>query len=210
MTDTTLHKRLVEALLFAAAEPLALDAIQARLPEGVAAEAILAELAADYAERGVNLVPVAGRWQFRTAPDLGALLRIEIELKRRLSRAALETLAIIAYHQPATRAEVEEVRGVSVSKGTLDLLLEIGWIRPRGHRDAPGKPTLWVTTDAFLEHFGLAALDDLPGMGELKASGLLDNRGPLPALPTLAAESLPDEPDTPADEDEPEAGGAAA
>ncbi|MBM3584822.1 MAG: SMC-Scp complex subunit ScpB [Alphaproteobacteria bacterium] len=193
MTDQTLHKRLIEALLFAAAEPLAVDELQARLPEGTSAEALLAELAADYAERGVNLVAVAGRWQFRTAADLGPLMRLSIELKRKLSRAALETLAIIAYHQPATRAEIEEVRGVSVSKGTLDLLLEIGWIKPRGHRDAPGKPTLWVTTEAFLEHFGLAALDDLPGMSELRASGLLDNKGPMAAMPVLAGGGQPDE-----------------
>jgi segregation and condensation protein B len=197
MSDQTLHKRLIEALLFASAEPLGIEELQTRLPEGASAEALLADIAADYAERGVNLVSVAGRWQFRTAADLGPLMRLEIELKRKLSRAALETLAIIAYHQPATRAEIEEVRGVSVSKGTLDLLLEVGWIKPRGHRDAPGKPTLWVTTEAFLEHFGLAALDDLPGMSELRASGLLDNKGPMPAMPALAGGAQPDDsPDT--------------
>ncbi|MGH6720331.1 MAG: SMC-Scp complex subunit ScpB [Alphaproteobacteria bacterium] len=182
MTDAVLHKRLIEALLFAAPEPLAADEIQTRLPDTVAAADVLADLARDYAERGVNLVEVAGRWQFRSAPDLGGLLRIEVEVTRRLSRAALETLAIIAYHQPVTRAEVEDIRGVSVSRGTLDLLLEAGWIKPRGHREAPGRPVLWVTTEAFLEHFGLAALDDLPGVGELKASGLL---GPAVAMPGL-------------------------
>ena len=173
MTDAARHKRLVEALLFAAAEPLTVEEIQSRLPDAVKASDILAELARDYAERGVNLVEVAGRWQFRTAPDLGALLRIAVEVRRRLSRAALETLAIVAYHQPVTRAEIEDIRGVAVSKGTLDLLLEAGWIKPRGHREAPGRPVLWVTADAFLEHFGLAALDDLPGVSELKAAGLI-------------------------------------
>jgi segregation and condensation protein B len=202
MNDAVPHKRLVEALLFAAPEPLDADEIQTRLPDTVAAADVLAELARDYAERGVNLVEVAGRWQFRSAPDLGALLRIDVEVTRKLSRAALETLAIVAYHQPVTRAEVEDIRGVSVSRGTLDLLLEAGWVKPRGHREAPGRPVLWVTTDEFLEHFGLASIDDLPGAGELKASGLL---GPVSLLPALAATAPDDDGDDSSDDDEPEA-----
>ncbi len=197
-----LHHRIIEALLFAAPEPLDEAAIQSRLPEGVEARVVLAALAQDYAERGVNLVEVAGKWQFRTAPDLGPLLRIEVEVRRKPSRAALETLAIIAYHQPVTRAEIEDIRGVSVSKGTLDILLEAGWIRPRGQREAPGRPVLWMTSEGFLEHFGLAALDDLPGVAELKASGLLEGRAPLPALDAVAGDD--DDADEHEDEHEPE------
>ncbi|MEX2647493.1 MAG: SMC-Scp complex subunit ScpB [Alphaproteobacteria bacterium] len=194
MTETARHRRVIEALLFAAPEPLDEAAIQSRLPEGVGARDVLDALARDYAERGVNLVEVAGKWQFRTAPDIAPLLRLEIEVRRKPSRAALETLAIIAYHQPVTRAEIEDIRGVSVSKGTLDLLLEAGWIRPRGHREAPGKPVLWVTSEGFLEHFGLGALDDLPGVAELKASGLLEGLALPPSLEAVA-EDGDDEPE---------------
>jgi segregation and condensation protein B len=172
--DTAHQLRIVEALLFASSEPLALDQIAKCLPEGGDAAHLLGELKRQYAGRGVVLVEVAGKWAFRTAADLNFLLRREAVEQRRLSRAALETLAIIAYHQPVTRADIEEVRGVAISKGTLDQLLEIGWIRLRGRRRTPGRPVTYATTDAFLEHFGLAGVTDLPGLTELKDAGLLD------------------------------------
>jgi segregation and condensation protein B len=174
--DTQRHRRMIEAVLFASSEPLSEKALAARLPDGVALAPLLEDLRADYAERGVNLIKAGGAWAFRTAPDMAALLSKEIEVSRKLSRAAIETLAIIAYHQPITRAEIEEVRGVSLSKGTLDVLFEEGWIRPKGKRRTPGRPTTWGTTDGFLDHFGLESLKDLPGMDELKAAGLLDAR----------------------------------
>jgi len=205
VTVPSFDVRLIEALLFAAPEPLDEAALKARLPETTDLKALLAELQAHYAERGVNLVEVAGRWQLRTAPDLGSHLRLQVEVKRKLSRAAIETLSIIAYHQPITRAEIEEVRGVGLSRGTLDLLLEAGFIRPRGHREAPGRPALWVTTDMFLEHFGLASLDDLPGLSDLKASGLLDQRGPLPAMEQVANAVVEQPEEGGEDEPEPEA-----
>jgi segregation and condensation protein B len=201
VTVPSFDARLIEALLFAAPEPLDEAALKARLPETADLAALLAELKAHYAERGVNLAELGGRWQFRTAPDLGSHLKLQVEVRRKLSRAAVETLAIIAYHQPITRAEIEEVRGVGLSRGTLDLLLEAGFIRPRGHREAPGRPALWVTTDMFLEHFGLASLDDLPGLSDLKASGLLDQRGPLPAMEQVADAVIETDPD---DEPEPD------
>ncbi len=168
-------ERMIEALLFAASEPLAEDEIAARLPREANVAAALARLADFYERRGVQLVRVAGRWQMRTAPDLAFLLRREVEEPRRLSRAAMETLAIIAYHQPVTRAEIEEIRGVSVSKGTLDILFEAGWIRPAGRREVPGRPLQFATTREFLIHFGLDRIEDLPGLGELKAAGLLES-----------------------------------
>jgi len=167
-------ERRVEALLFAAAGPLSLADIQRRLPEGADAEAAVLALRDRYAGRGVELECVADRWRFRTAPDLAFMMTEEREEPRRLSKAALETLAIIAYHQPCTRAEVESVRGVSLSRGTLDLLLEMGFVRLRGRRRTPGRPVTYGTTDKFLEHFGLAGLHDMPGMQEMKAAGLLD------------------------------------
>ena len=170
--------RIVEALLFAAPAPMSVDEIAARLPQGADAAEVLADLQAAYAGRGVNLVRVAGRWAFRTASDLAYLLARDIVEPRRLSRAAMETLAIIAYHQPVTRADIEEVRGVATSKGTLDALLETGWIRLRGRRRAPGRPVTYGTTPAFLDHFGLDAVGDLPGLDELKGAGLLDGRVP--------------------------------
>jgi segregation and condensation protein B len=185
VSEPDLNLRLIEALLFASPEPVDLATIAARLPEAVDAGAVLAELVEHYSSRGVHLVDVGGKWQFRTAPDLAPHLRMEVEVRRKLSRAALETLAIVAYHQPVTRAEIEQIRGVTLSRGTLDLLLEAGWIRPRGHREAPGRPALWVTTDGFLSHFGLASLDELPGVAELKATGLLDSR-PMPAIQPVA------------------------
>ncbi|MDB5599583.1 MAG: hypothetical protein JWN71_1627 [Xanthobacteraceae bacterium] len=170
--------RLLEALLFAASEPLDEKVLGKRLPEGVDVAAALAQLQTEYAMRGVNLVCVAGKWTFRTAGDLSWLLTREAIESKKLSRAAIETLAIVAYHQPVTRAEIEEIRGVSTSKGTLDVLLETGWVRLRGRRKAPGRPVTYGTNEAFLSHFGLEALGDLPGLEELKGSGLLDGRLP--------------------------------
>ena len=170
--------RILEAVLFAATEPLDEDTLRARLPAKADLPSLLAELRATYAERGVNLVRVAGKWCFRTAPDLAFALRNEAVEPRRLSRAALETLAIVAYHQPVTRAEIEEIRGLSTAKGTLDLLLETGWVRMRGRRRVPGRPITYGTTDGFLEHFGLDAIGDLPGLDELRGAGLLDGRLP--------------------------------
>jgi len=170
--------RLLEAMLFAATEPLAEKDLAARLPEGVDARAALDRLREDYAARGVNLVRVAGKWTFRTATDLSWLLSKESTETRKLSRAAIETLAIIAYHQPVTRGEIEDLRGVSTSKGSVDVLLETGWIKPRGRRKAPGRPLTYGTTETFLSHFGLDAVGDLPGLDELKGLGLLDGRLP--------------------------------
>lgn len=167
---------MMEAVLFAAREPLSEKALAARLPDGVELAPVLESLREEYAPKGVNLVQAGKSWAFRTAPDMVAVLSKEIEVSRKMSRAAVETLAIIAYHQPITRAEIEEVRGVSLSKGTLDVLFEEGWIRPKGKRRTPGRPTTWGTTDAFLDHFGLESLKDLPGIDELKAAGLLDTR----------------------------------
>ena len=168
--------RLAEALLFASPEPLSAEQIAARLPEGADVAAILADLASFYAGRGVNLVRVAGRWSFRTASDLAFMLQRDAPEPKTLSRAAMETLAIIAYHQPVTRAEIEEIRGVATSKGTLDTLLETGWIRLRARRRTPGRPVTYGTTPGFLDHFGLDAIADLPGLDELKGAGLLEGR----------------------------------
>jgi len=170
--------RLLEAMLFAASEPLSEKDLAARLPESVDVQATLERLQKDYAQRGVNLVRVAGKWAFRTAGDLSWLLSKETVETRKLSRAAIETLAIIAYHQPVTRTEIEDIRGVSTSKGSVDVLLETGWIKPRGRRKVPGRPLTYGTTEAFLSHFGLDAVGDLPGLDELKGSGLLDGRLP--------------------------------
>jgi segregation and condensation protein B len=176
--------RLLEAMLYAASEPLPAVALGKRLPEGSNVEELLQELQALYANRGVNLVHHEDRWCFRTSSDLADRLAIETTVTRKLSRAAIETLAIVSYHQPVTRAEIEEIRGVALSQGTLDRLLEVGWIKPKGRRQTPGRPVTWVTTDAFLEHFGLESLEALPGVEELKAAGLLDAR---PAISTLGA-----------------------
>lgn len=174
--DLTQETRIVEALLFAATEPVSTDFLAERLPEGTDIGAILEDLQTLYASRGVNVARVAGKWSLRTAEDLSPHLRIERKVSRKPSRAAVESLAIIAYHQPVTRSEVEEIRGVSVSKGSFDVLLEAGWIKPVGRRRTPGRPTTWGTTPNFLEIFGLDSLADLPGIDELKASGLLDTR----------------------------------
>ena len=188
--------RRLEALLFASAEPLDAKALARCLDHDDDVEALLAVLKAEYQDRGVTLVRVAGRWQFRTADDLAYLLERQQKDERRLSKAALETLAIIAYHQPVTRAEIEEIRGVSTSPGTLDVLMETGWIRPRGRRRAPGRPLTYGTTEDFLVHFGLDNIKDLPGLADLKAVGLLDANLPpgftVPS-PTDVAALMPDE-----------------
>jgi len=166
--------RLLEALLFASAEPLSERVLAERLPEGADLAALLGELERRYANRGVNLVRAGKTWAFRTAPDLARRLTMETRVTRKLSRAAVETLAVIAYHQPVTRAEIEEIRGVGMNRGTLDVLLEAGWVRLAGRRRTPGRPMTWATTDAFLDHFGLEDLSNLPGVEELTAAGLLD------------------------------------
>jgi segregation and condensation protein B len=174
--------RLVEALLFASADPVTPDALARHLPEGTDLAPLLDRLQSDYEGRGINLVHVGRRWAFRTSDDLAGRFKIETESLRKLSRAAIETLAIVAYHQPVTRGEIEEIRGVALSKGTLDTLLEASWVQPKGRRRTPGRPVTWGTTDAFLDHFGLEHLDALPGLAELKAAGLLDTRPAIAAL----------------------------
>jgi segregation and condensation protein B len=196
--DHAQHLRLLEALIFAGTQALDEKELVDRLPNDADVKRLLADLAELYAGRGVNLVQVAGGYAFRTASDLSEKLKIEKPVTRKLSRASVETLAIIAYHQPVTRAEIEQVRGVGLSKGTLDLLFEQNWIKPMGRRRAPGKPVTWGTTDFFLEHFGLPSLDDLPGQEELKAAGLLDARSQPPIF-------RPDEPDLPLEPTEDEA-----
>jgi len=176
MSDHILAVRIAEAILFASPEPMTAAALAERLPDNIDISLVLDDLSNQYEGRGVVLQPVAGRWAFRTAPDLSSLLKIEVVVSRKLSRAAVETLAIIAYHQPITRGEIEEIRGVTLSKGTLDLLLEVGWIRPIGRRKTPGRPVTWGTSQKFLEHFNLNEVSDLPGVEELKAAGLLDRR----------------------------------
>ncbi|MCH8002547.1 MAG: SMC-Scp complex subunit ScpB [Proteobacteria bacterium] len=184
MSDRFQLLRLVEALLFASAEPLGPDQIRRHLPEDADLDGLMTDLASLYANRGVTLVRLGARWALRTAPDLAGLMQIERAVVRKPSRAAVETLAIIAYHQPVTRAEIEEIRGVALSRGTLDTLLEAGWIKPKGRRRTPGRPVTWGTTEAFLDHFGLDSLEALPGVAELKAAGLLDTR---PAIAALGA-----------------------
>ncbi|WP_242137691.1 SMC-Scp complex subunit ScpB [Sphingomonas sp. CARO-RG-8B-R24-01] len=173
MTPPDATVRAVEAVLFAATEPMTADAIRTHLG-GVEVKPALARLQADYAGRGIELVRRGDRWHFQTASDMAHLLRRTHEEPRKLSRAGIETLAIIAYHEPATRAEIEAIRGVQISKGTLDVLMEAGWIRPAGRREVPGRPLLYATTAEFLAHFGLASRRDLPGLEDLKAAGLLD------------------------------------
>jgi segregation and condensation protein B len=180
--------RIAEAIVFASAEPVAEETIAERLPDGVAPAQALRELKGRYNGRGVNLVQVAGGWAFRTAPDLAPVLRAERPSERKLSRAALETLAIIAYHQPVTRSEIEDIRGVTTSKGTIDQLLEAGWVQPGRRRQVPGRPVTWVTTAGFLDHFGLAALEDLPGLRDLAAAGLIEKGPSVVRLPGSAAD----------------------
>jgi segregation and condensation protein B len=189
--------RILEALLFAADAPLDEKILAARLPAGADVCALLLQLQSEYALRGVNVVRVGGKWSLRTAGDLAWLLTRETVVTKKLSRAAVETLAIVAYHQPVTRAEIEDIRGVSTSKGTLDVLLETGWIRLRGRRKAPGRPVTYGTTEAFMSHFGLDAITDLPGLDELKGAGLVEK-----SLPAGFAIPVPsDDPELRDDED---------
>ncbi|MEC9344202.1 MAG: SMC-Scp complex subunit ScpB [Pseudomonadota bacterium] len=190
--------RMVEAILFATAEPVPEKALVERLGEDVDIVALMEELREQYAGRGVNLVKVGNNWAFRTADDLGFLLHKEAIEPRRLSRAALEVMATIAYHQPVTRAEVEEIRGVATSKGTLDVLLETGWVRMRGRRRTPGRPVTYGTTDAFLDHFALEELKDLPGLDELKGAGLLQSQ-----LPASFRVPMPDDRDELSEDEDP-------
>jgi segregation and condensation protein B len=198
------HLRMTEALLFAASEPLDAKALASSLPEGADVPALIAELQRIYEGRGVSLVRVAEKWQFRTAPDLAFLLRKERPEQKRLSRAAIETLAIVAYHQPVTRAEIEDIRGVMLSKGTIDALMEVGWVKIRGRKRTPGRPVTYGTTEAFLLHFGLESVSHLPGTDELKAAGFLEAIPPsgfdVPN-PTdgLAPDEDPYDPDAPDD-----------
>lgn len=177
-TDLDMVERAIEALLFAAAGPLSAAELASRLPQGAEVGKALAGLKAHYAGRGVGLECINDRWQFRTAPDLGYLMVEEREEPRKLSKAALETLAIIAYHQPVTRAEIEVIRGVGLSKGTIDVLMEMSLIRLRGRRKSPGRPVTYGTTEFFLESFTLSSLNDLPGVAEMRAAGLLDMNVP--------------------------------
>ena len=198
--DADEQERMIEAMLFSTVEPLSAEAMERRMPRGSDAAEALRRLEAHYAGRGVTLIRVAGKWAFRTASDLGFLLRSEETATRKLSRAAVETLSIIAYHQPATRAEIEEVRGVAVSRGTLDLLLDLEWIRLGRRRETPGRPVTFVTTEAFLDHFGLESVRDLPGVQELKAAGLLDAQ-PQGGIAVRVAEEDDDDDET-VDEDQ--------
>jgi segregation and condensation protein B len=191
------HLRLLEALLFAASAPLDEKTLAGRLPEDIDVKQALRTLQLEYAPRGVNLVRINNKWTFRTASDLSWLLTKEAIVPKKLSRAAIETLAVIAYHQPVTRAEVEEIRGVVMSKGTFDVLMETGWIKPRGRRKVPGRPITYGTSEDFLSHFGLEVLGDLPGLEELKGSGLLDHRLP----PGFAVPMPSDDPQLRDDED---------
>lgn len=205
-SDRRENLRIIEALLFASPSPLDENTLKRHLKGEAVVGPLIEELRAFYSSRGVNLMKVAGKWSFRTAEDLSYLLERHAVAERKLSKAALETLSIIAYHQPATRAEIEEIRGVQTSPGTLETLMETGWIRPRGRRRAPGRPVTYGTTEAFLSHFGLDNVRDLPGLAELKASGLLDGNLP-PGFsvpePTDIASLMPDE--VPLDwEEEPE------
>lgn len=196
-------ERAVEAMLFAAEEPMTPEALAAHLGSVAPGEvrAALAALAAHYHARGVHLVERGGRWHFETAGDLAHLLRRETEQVRRLSRAATEVLAIIAYHEPVSRAEIEAIRGVQTSAGTLDVLMEAGWIRPAGRREAPGRPVLYATTPAFLDHFGLQSRRDLPGIEELRAAGLLDPLDAALEAPMRFAPEEAEESDAPAPDD---------
>ncbi|MEO0819904.1 MAG: SMC-Scp complex subunit ScpB [Pseudomonadota bacterium] len=180
------QERMVEALLFASAEPMSEAEIARRLPKGCDIGTVLAMLERRYAGRGVRLLRRGPGWAFRTAPDLGFLMRREVLEERKLSRAAIETLSIVAYHQPVTRAEIEEIRGVSVSKGTLDALMDLGWVKLGRRRESPGRPVTFVTTPAFLDHFGLESTRDLPGVKELREAGLLEA-----AAPSDTAHALP-------------------
>jgi segregation and condensation protein B len=182
--------RIAEAMLFASAAQVSISDIAVRVPEDIDVSELMQRLQASYVGRGVHLVSVAGGWMFRTAPDLAYLLSRDVEEQRKLSRAAIETLSIVAYHQPVTRAEIEDIRGVTTSKGTLDTLMETGWVRMRGRRRSPGRPVTYGTTAAFLTHFGLERIDDLPGVDELKGAGFLDGGLPAGFAVPMASDSL--------------------
>ncbi len=194
--DRDQNLRIVEALLFAAKEPVSLAKLSEVLPQGCDPLPLLEDLQNNYANRGVNLVQVSGNYMLRTSPDVSFVLRREVVQQKKLTKAGLETLSIVAYHQPVTRADIEEIRGVAISKGTLDTLLDIGWVRMRGRRKTPGRPVTYGTTDAFLNHFGLNEITDLPGLQELKAAGLLEGNLPpgfdMP-LPRMSEELTDDE-----------------
>ncbi len=194
------QERMIEAILFASAEPVSVAELNARMPHGSDAAEALALLRKRYEGRGVQLVKAGDAWALRTAPDLGFLMQREVVETRKLSRAAIETLAIIAYHQPVTRAEIEEIRGVSVSRGTVDQLLEMDWIRFGRRKMSPGRPVTFVVTEEFLDHFGLETARDLPGLKELRSAGLLENRPPPGNLPQGVG--VPDEDDGPEDQSE--------
>ena len=196
--------RLIEALLFASASPVTEAEIADRLPEGSDVPALVAEIESHYRDRGVVLAKIAGGWTYRTAPDLAQRLKLETTVQRRLSRAAVETLAIVAYHQPVTRAEIEEIRGVQISKGTMDTLMEAGWIVPKGRRETVGRPVTWGTSEAFLHHFSLGDIGDLPGMEELKAAGLIGGRAPVALRESALPHEVPPPEDTEAEEPPPE------
>lgn len=170
------EKNLIEAILFSASEPLDVDTIKSKVKSGTDVLKILYELQKDYEDRGIRLINLADKWSFRTSDDLSGKLKKEIIAQKKLSKAAIETLAIIAYHQPVTRSEIEEIRGVSFSTGTLEILFELGWVKPNGRKEIPGKPLLYVTTYKFLNHFNINSLDDLPNSDELLAAGLIDSR----------------------------------
>lgn len=170
------EKKIIEAFLFAADEPLDLETLQSKVKKNTDVLTILGDLQKDYAEKGINLIKLANRWSFRTSLDLADQLREEITGQKKLSKAAIETLAIIAYHQPVTRSEIEEIRGVTFSTGTMEVLFELGWVKPAGRKDIPGKPLAYGTTDSFLSHFNLNSIEDLPNSQELMAAGLIDSR----------------------------------
>ena len=170
------EKNLIEAILFSAKEPLDVNTIKSKVKTGTDVLKILYELQQDYLDRGVKLINLANKWSFRTSEDLSDKLKKEIIIQKKLSKAAIETLAIIAYHQPVTRSEIEEIRGVSFSSGTLEILFELGWVKPNGRKEIPGKPLLYVTTEKFLNHFNINSLEDLPNSDELMAAGLIDSR----------------------------------
>jgi len=196
MTEINTHAlKILEALIFASAEPVPKKVLEDKMPDGVDLESLLEELKTQYANRGVNLVRRGKGWAFRTDPLIAQSLMVNRTVNRKLSRAAVETLAICAYHQPVTRAEIEEIRGVGLSKGIMDVLFEAGWIRPRGRRRTPGRPVTWGTTERFLDHFAMESIDDLPGMDELKAAGLIDKRPAIQTLSTRANTTLANNPD---------------
>jgi segregation and condensation protein B len=196
MTKINTHAlKVLEALIFASAEPVPKKVLEDKMPDGVDLESLLEELKTQYANRGVNLVRRGKGWAFRTDPLIAQSLMVNRTVNRKLSRAAVETLAICAYHQPVTRAEIEEIRGVGLSKGIMDVLFEAGWIRPRGRRRTPGRPVTWGTTERFLDHFAMESIDDLPGMDELKAAGLIDKRPAIQTLSTRANTTSTNNPD---------------